>query len=75
MLLNDFAGKRITVEKIYESHHIGRRYIEKNYKDAIRRLEAKKKIVADVDPQNRKRYKGEVSVNNVKFTFPPKNSH
>src|SRR6266705_492526 len=60
ILLDDFTGQSITVENIYQSHHVGRKYIEKNYKDAIRNLEAKKKIIADVPPEKRKRYKGNI---------------
>jgi three-Cys-motif partner protein len=75
MLLNDFSGRRITIEQIYDEHHIGRKYTEKNYKDAIHDLEAKKKIVADIPPEKRRKHSGKATLKNVIFTFPQKNSH
>jgi three-Cys-motif partner protein len=43
-LLDDFAGRRLTMKDIYIKHNVGRPYIEKNYKDALRSLEAKSAI-------------------------------
>jgi hypothetical protein len=70
MLLTKFAGRTVTVEQVYQEHNIGTPYIEKNYKDVLRKLEAKGKIIAKVPATQRKKYKGEVTVNNVSFTFP-----
>lgn len=72
MLLTKFAGRSVTFEQVYEEHNIGTPYIEKNYKDVIRNLEATGKIVADKPANQRRKYKGEVTVNNVLFTFPRK---
>jgi len=43
-LLDDFAGKRLTMEDVYLSHNVGLPYIKKNYKDALRSLEVKEAI-------------------------------
>jgi three-Cys-motif partner protein len=70
-LLHDFAGQRVTVEQTFRKHHLGRLYVEKNYKDAFRNLEAQGKIVADTPADRRKKRRGRVTVNGVLFTFPP----
>jgi hypothetical protein len=41
MLLNDFSGESTTMKDIYLRHNVGRRYIERNYKQALIALEAK----------------------------------
>lgn len=41
MLLDTFAGRTITMQDIYNQHHVGRRYISKNYKEALKNLEAR----------------------------------
>jgi hypothetical protein len=41
MLLNDFSGESTTMKDIYLRHNVGRRYIERNYKQALIGLEAK----------------------------------
>jgi hypothetical protein len=35
LLLAEFAGKTMTMNDIYEKHNVGRRYINKNYKDVL----------------------------------------
>ncbi|MEW6716129.1 MAG: three-Cys-motif partner protein TcmP [Chloroflexota bacterium] len=73
MLLNDFAGQDITVRQIYERHHIGKRYIVRNYKDALRKLEAEGKIKADPLAERRRKRKGEVTfADTVRVKFSPK---
>ncbi|XOF33481.1 MAG: three-Cys-motif partner protein TcmP [Candidatus Electrothrix sp. YB6] len=37
-LLDNFAGQRLTMEKIYEEHNVDTPYIKKNYKDTLRTL-------------------------------------
>ena len=44
MLLKDFAGRSLSLQMIYEEHCVGKPYILKNYRDALRRLEYKGKI-------------------------------
>jgi three-Cys-motif partner protein len=71
MLLNDFAGQNLTMRQIYERHHIGRRYIAKNYKDVLRKLEAEGKIQADPPAEHRPKRKGEVTfADGVRVDFP-----
>ncbi|HYO52576.1 three-Cys-motif partner protein TcmP [Archangium sp.] len=69
MLLKDFAGQTLAMQDIFERHHVGKPYIEKNYKAALRQLEAGGKI--QVDPPKRPVRKGEVTfAPSVQVTFP-----
>lgn len=73
MLLDDFAGHNLTMRQIYERHHIGRRYVAKNYKDVLRKLEAEGKIQADPPAERRRKRKGEVTfADGVRVDFPPR---
>src|SRR6266568_2851494 len=72
ILLTKFAGRSVTLEQVYEEHNVGTPYIEKNYKDVLRNLEAAGKIIADKPATERRKYRGEVTVKNVLFTFPRK---
>lgn len=69
MLLNDFAGCILRMEDIYNKHHVGRRYIKKNYKDALLKLEQQGRITANPSspPRRRNTFGDDVIV-----TFPPK---
>ncbi len=44
MLVNDFSGRSLTMHQVYELHHVGRPYIEKNYKQALLTLEEQGRI-------------------------------
>jgi len=70
MLLIKFAGRTISLEQVYQEHNVGTPYIEKNYKDVLRKLEAKGQVAANVPAAQRKKFKGEVTLTNVLFTFP-----
>lgn len=73
MLLDEFAGKTITMEEIYLQHHVGKRYIKKNYKAALKNIESQQKITAEPPANQRRKYKGEITFGDtVKVTFPPK---
>ncbi|QLE58109.1 three-Cys-motif partner protein TcmP [Nostoc sp. TCL26-01] len=73
MLLDVFAGQIITMEEIYNQHHVGKRYISKNYKAALNSLESQGKIIAEPPSDKRQRRKGEITfANSVKVTFPLK---
>ncbi len=73
MLLHTFAGQTITIQEIYSQHHVGRRYISKNYKAALNNLEAQGKITAEPPANKRRKYKGETTFgDSVKVTFSPK---
>jgi three-Cys-motif partner protein len=71
MLPKDFAGRRLTVGAIYEEHNVDRPYIRRNYKDALRQLEAEGKVRADPPAAKRMKRKGEVTVaDEVVIAFP-----
>ncbi|RWP48984.1 three-Cys-motif partner protein TcmP [Mesorhizobium sp.] len=69
ILLEEFAGRTLTMKALFDSHHVGRRYLDKNYKEALGSLEMKGKL--KVDPPTDKRRKGTFA-DGVKVTFPPK---
>ena len=70
LLLQDFAGQTATLKQIYEIHSVGKPYIERNYKTALRNLEARSRIIPDIPATKRRKYKGEVNVKDVMYTFP-----
>jgi hypothetical protein len=65
LLLTKFAGQTLTMNEIYEAHHVGRRFIKKNYKDVLKQMEAKKLI--SCEPAKRKI---DTFADSVKVTFP-----
>ncbi|MBW2343915.1 MAG: three-Cys-motif partner protein TcmP [Deltaproteobacteria bacterium] len=75
LLLTDFAGQMLTMEEIYKKHSVGRRYIKKNYKEALAKLEKENRIVADppaVSTSNRKGRKKNTFAESVRVSFPLK---
>lgn len=44
MLLDDFAGMRLTMREIFDQHNVDKRYLEKNYRAALLNLENEKMI-------------------------------
>jgi three-Cys-motif partner protein len=73
MLLDTFAGQTLTMQEIYNQHHIGRRYISKNYKTALNNLEVQNKIIAEPPANKRRKNKGETTfADSVKVIFPSK---
>ena len=73
MLLNRFAGETMTMREVYEQHHVGKPYIEKNYKLVLNSLETQCEILADPPASKRRKNKGEVTfADSVKVTFPAK---
>lgn len=71
MLLDGFAGRRLPMRQIYEEHNVGRRYVSRNYKDALIRLEAKGAITANPPAGVRRKVKGNVTfADSVIVTFP-----
>ena len=62
-LLTDFAGQTTNAKDLFESHHVGKPYIERNYKDALRKLEEENRI--RVVPSERR-------IQNGVKTFGPK---
>jgi len=73
MILEKFSGQTITMHEIYSQHHVGKRYISKNYKDVLNSLELQNKITADPPRNKRRKNKGEITFgDNVKVIFPSK---
>jgi len=74
MIADCFAGRKMRMLDVYEQHHIGRRYIKSNYKDALTSLESKGKI--STSPQaniRKKKPSGKPTFgDNVNISFPPK---
>lgn len=46
MLMEEFAGQSMTMEDVFNRHHVGKRYIKKNYKEVLLKLEAEGRITA-----------------------------
>ncbi len=72
ILLDTFAGKTLTMREVYEKHNVGERYIDSNYKDALKQLENMNKIHADPPKDNRR---PNTFADHVKVTFPPKRAN
>jgi len=72
-LLAEFTGQRLTMLQVYQRHHVGKPYIKKNYKDALRKLEAEARIKCDPTAEHRQKRKGEVTfADKVWVHFPPR---
>lgn len=75
MLLDEFAGQTLPMDEIYEKHNYGRRYIDKNYKEVLVKMELAGKVQGDPPLATRRVRKGTPTcADHVKFTFPPKES-
>jgi len=72
MLLSAFAGKKATFRQLYETHSVGKPYIDSNYKQVLKALEEKGLITAE-KPGGQKRRKGTFADDAV-ITFPRKGS-
>jgi three-Cys-motif partner protein len=73
MLLEEYAGKTLPMKQIYEEHNYGRRYIEKNYKTLLGKMEVAGKITANPPHDQRRKVKGELTfADTVEVTFPQK---
>jgi three-Cys-motif partner protein len=66
-LLSTFAGRVMTPEQIYHEHHIGRRYIHKNYRQALLHLEEIGAIT--VNPSRTNRSRAEIMPRDARITF------
>ena len=73
MLLDKFAGQTMKMLQVYERHHVGKRYIKTNYKEALSNLEAQEKITVEPPASKRKKRNGKPTfADRVKVTFPLK---
>ncbi len=61
MLLKDFAGRSLSLQVLYEEHSVGRPYILKNYRDALRKLEYAGKIRTEPPAERRRKIGGRAS--------------
>jgi hypothetical protein len=62
MLQEEFAGQRLKMQEVYARHHIGRPYVKRNYKFALRHLEEEGKVVMRPAADKRIKRKGVVTV-------------
>ena len=58
MLLTEFAGITLSMKEIFERHNIGRRFVSRNYKDALIHLEQQGKITSNPPANLRRQRKG-----------------
>lgn len=65
MLLAAFADRTLPMKEIYERHHVGCRFIKKNYKDVLKQMEAKG--VIRCEPAKRPK---DTFGDNVRVAFP-----
>jgi three-Cys-motif partner protein len=66
MLLRDFAGRTVAFKQLYESHSVGKPYVDSNYKEILKKME-KQGMITAVKPGGRKRIRG--FANDVLITF------
>jgi three-Cys-motif partner protein len=64
MLLTGYAGRTLSMRTIYEEHSLGRRFLAKHYKQALRELEDGKRV----STSGRKSKRG--FADNILVTFP-----
>lgn len=70
MLLDTFAGQRLTMQDIYMRHNVGTPYVKANYKHALSQLERAGKIIAQPPADKRPKKKGETTfADHVLVTF------
>jgi three-Cys-motif partner protein len=73
ILMDEFAGRTVTMREVYEEHNVGRPFVEANYKQALMALEAAGRVRADppaiATPPQKSRRKGTFGPD-VKVTFP-----
>jgi len=73
MLLSEYAGTTHSMREIFERHNIGRRFVSRNYKDALISLERQGKITSN-PPANQRQQRKSIPTfaNDVMVTFPNK---
>lgn len=72
-LLDKFAGRTMAMQSIFESHHVGTPFIERNYKAILNQLEEQNRIIANPPAQSRPRRNGERTfAGKTLVTFPRK---
>jgi three-Cys-motif partner protein len=70
-LLERFESQSLTMKEVFERHHLGTRYVERNYKTALGKLEIESKIIANPPAIKRPKRNGERTFGpNVRVVFP-----
>jgi len=59
------VGQNLSMKQVYERHHVGRRFIEQNYKSILLKLEQEGKISANPSKRRKNTF-----ADNVVVTFP-----
>lgn len=73
MLSEYFAGNTISVDELIKKHSVGKPYVDKNYREALRQLEEQNLLIAEPPAERRKIVGGKRSFEkNVIVTFPAK---
>jgi len=73
MLLHEFAGKTLSMVEVFDRHNYGHRYIKKNYKDILSKMEQSGKLIGDPPCTKRPKRNGEVTcADKTRFAFPPR---
>lgn len=67
MLLDEFAGRTLSMKQIYDVHNVGRPYLSRNYKAVLTKLEQEGKISAN-PPKSKRR--ANTFADGVRVTFP-----
>ncbi len=70
MILNMFSGRTMTMQEIYDEHHVDKPFIKKNYKTALINLENQGRITVSI-PTGKRRRKGTFA-DDLIVTFPVK---
>jgi three-Cys-motif partner protein len=72
MLMAEYAGQTITFKDLYREHNVGRRYIKRNYRDALLELEEESKVAVTMDKKRVKRGAKWTLPEHARITFPEK---
>lgn len=72
LLILEYAGRTMTVQEIYRNHHLGKRYLLKNYQDALKKLDDEGRIHTDTPKEKRMRGGAVTFGERVVVTFPSK---
>ena len=69
-LTKAFSGQTISVGEIYRQHNVGKRFVLRNYQDAIKRLDAEGRVKTNPPAASRKRGDKITLGETVEITFP-----
>jgi hypothetical protein len=71
MLLKEFAGKKMRMIDVFNQHHVGKRFVERNYRDVLTQLEKDGKIKAVPPAKDRPKRSGKPTfADDVLVIFP-----